>query len=101
MFGRYNLRGERFHGFSRVRGFGTMKGVILLLLSSIILTKLCVAQSLSNLGPLPSPESYGSVFMVGTGSEKKPGPVVFSHITNRVHYTCRVCHYELEFSMKP
>lgn len=78
-----------------------MKGLILLLLGSIILTNLCVAQSLPNLGPVPFPETYGSVFMVSKGSERKAGPVVFSHMTHRVHYTCRVCHYELEFSMKP
>jgi len=27
-------------------------------------------------------------------------PVEFSHLTHRVNYTCKVCHYELEFPMK-
>jgi c(7)-type cytochrome triheme protein len=52
------------------------------------------------LPPLPLPEDYGSVLMDKEASKKNVGPVVFSHLIHRVKYTCRVCHYELEFSMK-
>ncbi len=49
---------------------------------------------------LPSPEQYGNVFMYKATQGKNIAPVVFSHWIHRVKYTCRVCHYELEFSMK-
>jgi c(7)-type cytochrome triheme protein len=38
--------------------------------------------------------------MERTPKEKKVSPVYFSHWIHRVKYTCRVCHYELEFSLK-
>lgn len=50
---------------------------------------------------LSPPEEYGDVLMKGPSS--KAGavtPVVFSHWVHRTKYTCRVCHGELEFSMK-
>jgi len=35
-----------------------------------------------------------------TAKETKVTPVYFSHLIHRAKYTCRVCHYELEFSMQ-
>lgn len=46
------------------------------------------------------PEQYGVLTMRSATSEKGMDPVVFSHRTHRTKYTCRVCHLELEFSMK-
>ena len=43
---------------------------------------------------------YGDLIMRGKSEKKGMAPVAFSHRTHRVNYTCRVCHLELEFSMK-
>lgn len=49
---------------------------------------------------MASPETYGEIFLGGASAKKGLGPVRFSHWIHRVKYTCRVCHYELEFQMK-
>jgi c(7)-type cytochrome triheme protein len=49
---------------------------------------------------LPAPEEYGDVIIDRFSGEKKVMPVVFSHWVHRMNYTCRVCHIELEISMK-
>jgi c(7)-type cytochrome triheme protein len=82
------------------RGFTTIKVVMFLLLSCLFLAKLSLAQSMLKLPPLPLPENYGSELMSRQGGQHNMRPVEFSHLTHRVKYTCRVCHYELEFSMK-
>ncbi len=45
-------------------------------------------------------DKYGDVIMNDRTAENNINPVVFSHRTHRDRYTCRVCHLELEFSMK-
>jgi c(7)-type cytochrome triheme protein len=47
-----------------------------------------------------SPDSYGTLVMRRSTSNTNADPVVFSHRIHRTKYTCRVCHIELEFSMK-
>lgn len=50
---------------------------------------------------LSPPEEYGDVLMRGSSAKiKEVTPVVFSHWVHRAKYTCRVCHGELDFSMK-
>lgn len=52
------------------------------------------------LPPLPAPESYGNVTLgLAAKGSGMPG-VVFSHWSHRTMYTCRVCHFELEFGMR-
>lgn len=58
------------------------------------------AESLLKLPFLPPPENYGDILITRTTQETDVGPVYFSHWVHRVKYTCRVCHYELEFSMR-
>jgi len=53
-----------------------------------------------DLPPLPPPEEYGDVVIDRFSGPKKVMPVVFSHWVHRPKYTCRVCHMELDFSMK-
>jgi c(7)-type cytochrome triheme protein len=48
---------------------------------------------------LPSPDKYGDVVMDRVASAKGEKAVVFSHWSHRVRYSCRVCHYELNFEM--
>lgn len=45
-------------------------------------------------------EQYGDVVFRGKSLTHKVKPVVFSHSKHRSRFTCRVCHTELEFSMK-
>ena len=47
-----------------------------------------------------TPERYGDLVFRERSAKKNMDPVVFSHRSHRVHFTCRVCHLELEFSMK-
>ena len=53
-----------------------------------------------DLPKLPSPDEYGDVFIDRVSSANKVMPVVFSHWVHRQKYTCRVCHVELNFSLK-
>lgn len=45
-------------------------------------------------------EEYGNLIMNRQSEKKGMRPAVFSHWLHRTKYTCRVCHYELEFDMK-
>ena len=45
-------------------------------------------------------ERYGDIIFQEKSAKHRVKPVVFSHRTHRSRYTCRVCHIELEFSMK-
>jgi len=65
-----------------------------------LLAGLAFGEGMLNLPPQPAPEYYGDVLLNRTPKEKEVAPVYFSHWVHRVKYTCRVCHYELEFSMK-
>jgi len=73
---------------------------VFLFLSLTLVPGFSFANSMLKLPFLPSPENYGDVLMEKAVREKDVAPVAFSHLIHRVKYTCRVCHYELEFSMK-
>lgn len=45
-----------------------------------------------------APEYYGDLILDKECKKHGVNPVVFSHRTHRSHYTCNVCHLELEFS---
>ena len=53
-----------------------------------------------DLPPLAPPERYGNILIDRTSTKNKVLPVSFSHWLHRRKYTCRVCHSELEFTMK-
>ena len=76
------------------------KYYIILLCVIFLLPGFVFAGSILKLPRLPFPEEYGDVLINRVSSEKGVTPVVFSHWVHRIKYTCRVCHYELEFSMK-
>lgn len=46
------------------------------------------------------PEQYGDIVLRDRSDRHRMDPVVFSHRIHRSRFTCRVCHIELEFSMK-
>ncbi len=85
-----------------------MKHFIFFVLSLLLLPAqlVCAQQdksfgeSMFGLPHMASPETYGEIFLGGASAKKGLGPVRFSHWIHRVKYTCRVCHYELEFQMK-
>ncbi|MBI5557657.1 MAG: hypothetical protein HY885_08465 [Deltaproteobacteria bacterium] len=45
-------------------------------------------------------EQYGDIIMRERSVNHRVDPVVFSHRIHRSRFTCRVCHIDLEFSMK-
>lgn len=49
---------------------------------------------------LPPPEEYGNVIISRNSGQNNVKPVSFSHWVHRRKYTCRVCHFELEFAME-
>lgn len=51
-----------------------------------------------DLWPLPPPEEYGNILIDRTSIKNDVKPATFSHWSHRKKYTCRVCHYELQFA---
>jgi c(7)-type cytochrome triheme protein len=49
---------------------------------------------------LPPPARYGNVLISRMTASSTHPPVSFSHWIHRRYYTCRVCHFELDFAMK-
>jgi c(7)-type cytochrome triheme protein len=49
---------------------------------------------------LPPPEEFGNVIISRTSAQNSVKPASFSHWVHRRKFTCRVCHFELEFEMK-
>lgn len=58
------------------------------------------AQSFYDLPRLPAPIEYGNVLIDRVSSTSGQEAVTFSHWSHRMKYTCRVCHFELEFEMQ-
>lgn len=52
------------------------------------------------LPPQPPKEEFGNIIMNRVSANSGVKPVVFSHWAHRTKYTCRVCHTELDFSLK-
>jgi c(7)-type cytochrome triheme protein len=51
--------------------------------------------------PHPPPaDEYGNLLINRTSEKNGVKPAAFSHWIHRRKHTCRVCHFELEFSMK-
>ena len=44
-------------------------------------------------------EEYGNIYLDRQAQKGKGTPVLFSHQKHRRHFTCKVCHTELEFSL--
>ncbi len=51
------------------------------------------------LPPVAPPELFGNILIDRTSTDNGVKPVTFSHWSHRLHYTCRVCHFELEFDL--
>ena len=82
--------------------------------NSAIGTVLCAVAALALLAILPRaamgylkllpptlpPDEYGNILINRTSVQQGVKPAVFSHWLHRMKYTCRVCHFELEFNMR-
>lgn len=53
-----------------------------------------------NLPPLPPPDEFGNILINRNSEKNGVKPTTFSHWIHRQRYTCRVCHFELEFNME-
>jgi c(7)-type cytochrome triheme protein len=53
------------------------------------------SQTFFDLPPAPPPDEYGNIIISRTAED-----AVFSHWLHRQKFTCRVCHFELEFNMQ-
>ena len=49
---------------------------------------------------LPEPHQFGDILIDRTATKNGEKAVFFSHWTHRAKYTCRVCHWELDFAFK-
>jgi c(7)-type cytochrome triheme protein len=79
-----------------------MRRSVLLICVSLVAV-LGVAKAASEffkLPPLPHPSKYGNVLISRQTGEMTMPTVSFSHWSHRTRYTCRVCHFELEFAMQ-
>jgi c(7)-type cytochrome triheme protein len=53
-----------------------------------------------NLPPHPEQHEYGDILINRTSEKNNVKAVYFSHWSHRIKYTCRVCHFELEFEFR-
>ena len=59
-----------------------------------------LAKVMKTIPPNGPPEHYGNVVLRKKSKKAGMSPVVFPHWAHRARYTCRVCHFELQFSMR-
>ena len=89
--------------------------IIVLLLGGIFLLALAIActdrskarhpsgskfDDVWDLPKLPPPARYGNILIDRLTRKSTHSSVAFSHWTHRRQYTCRVCHFELNFVMR-
>jgi c(7)-type cytochrome triheme protein len=53
-----------------------------------------------NLPKLPPFQEYGDILIDRLSTDNGVKPVFFSHWSHRAKYTCRVCHWELDFAFE-
>ena len=77
-----------------------MKTSSLVLFAMLLFYSLSFGRENLKLPPLKRAVTYGDVRMDRVSTKNRMAPVIFSHWVHRSKYTCRVCHYELEFAMR-
>ncbi|UCG79485.1 MAG: hypothetical protein JSV21_05655 [Nitrospirota bacterium] len=75
-----------------------MRGVVLLI--CVLLLVGASYETFWNFPELPPPSQYGNFLLNRTSEKAGQKPAIFSHWVHRTRYTCRVCHFELDFAMK-
>lgn len=71
-----------------------------LLLPALLIATAVGGDQRFKLPPQPQRELYGNLLIWRTTANAPVKPVMFSHWSHRLRYTCRVCHLELDFSFK-
>ena len=74
-------------------------GWVTSLIALIAAAPLVCQQGFFDLPELPPPHDFGNVLIDRLATAEDSKPVRFSHWTHRTRYTCRVCHFELDFAM--
>lgn len=74
--------------------------LFLVLVALLIEPEQASARKFWNLPLLPEPHEYGDILIDRLSTRKEVKPVLFSHWSHRTKYTCRVCHWELDFAFK-
>ncbi len=59
-----------------------------------------LARVIRMIPPDGPPEHYGNVILRKKSKKAGMPPVVFPHWAHRARYTCRVCHFELQFNQR-
>ena len=90
-----------------------LRGVVLVLVLAMSTTPACFPEQATEpavsgtqfdfvwtFPQLPPPAQYGNVLISRLTHSSTHPPVAFSHWIHRRYYTCRVCHFELNFAMK-
>jgi c(7)-type cytochrome triheme protein len=79
---------------------GMKKTILLITACLAIVTGMALAQQpWYDLPELPPPYQYGNILINRSSSDSDIQAVTFSHWRHRIKYTCRVCHFELDFEM--
>ncbi len=71
--------------------------------ASVLVSEQVGAAGLMQLRKMPAtlpPEEYGNIVLNRLAEKNGQQKVVFPHWSHRAKFTCRVCHLELEFSMR-
>ena len=71
-----------------------------LVVAAVLLATAVRADQRFKLPPLAAPDVYGNMLIWRTTANASVKPVMFSHWSHRLRYTCRVCHLELDFAFK-
>lgn len=74
--------------------------ILLVCLSLLLVAGEASAGRFWNLPPLPAPHQYGDILIDRLSTANNVKAVSFSHWSHRSKYTCRVCHWELDFAFK-
>lgn len=72
--------------------------IVLLVVLGIISAATTICAQYWKFPPLPEPHEFGNILINRTSEKNNMSPVPFSHWSHRTKYTCRVCHFELDFS---
>jgi c(7)-type cytochrome triheme protein len=80
--------------------FWCFLGLVLFSIIILVVSPRAFSHGNLNLPELAAPEDYGNILINRHSTGTDVMPVMFSHWVHRANFTCRVCHVELEFSMK-
>ena len=71
-----------------------------MLVGAVLLLAPATAGGQFSFPPPPPPEEYGNILIRRGSVGHDIQPVSFSHWIHRQKHTCRVCHFEIQFSME-